>query len=109
MRELLEETGTNRAQIYRKSVQWLNYDSPNKLLKNTRNVNFKGQTQKWFALRFNGEDSDFNLNIDKKPEFSEWRWTNLYEVIDLIVPFKRDVYVCVVKEFKDIPERIANE
>ena len=61
MRELMEETGTDRAQIYRSSVHWFNYDLPKKLMRNDHNGGFKGQTQKWFALRFNGSDSDFNL------------------------------------------------
>jgi putative (di)nucleoside polyphosphate hydrolase len=109
MRELMEETGTDRAQIYRSSVHWFNYDLPKKLMRNDHNGGFKGQTQKWFALRFNGSDSDFNLNTHEKPEFSEWRWASLNDIADLIVPFKRDVYVNVVDEFKDIPERIVNE
>jgi putative (di)nucleoside polyphosphate hydrolase len=109
MRELLEETGTDRAQIYRRSVHWFNYDLPKSLLREDQEWNFKGQTQKWFALRFNGSDKDFNLNTHEKPEFSEWCWVNLNNVADLIVPFKRDVYMNVVDEFKDIPERIANE
>jgi putative (di)nucleoside polyphosphate hydrolase len=109
MRELMEETGTDRAQIYRKSIHWFNYDLPKNLLRNDRNGNYKGQTQKWFALRFIGSDDDFNLNTHEKPEFSEWCWSSLNAVTHLIVPFKRDVYMNVVNEFKDIPERIANE
>ena len=63
----------------------------------------------WFALRFNGTDSDFNLDTHERPEFSEWCWANLNDVTDLIVPFKRDVYMNVVNEFKDIPKKISNE
>ena len=109
MRELMEETGTDKAQIYRSSVNWFNYDLPKNQQRNDHYGNFKGQTQKWFALRFNGSDNDFNLNTYEKPEFSEWRWASLNDIADLIVPFKRDVYVNVVNEFKDIPERIVNE
>jgi putative (di)nucleoside polyphosphate hydrolase len=109
MRELMEETGTDRVQIYRRSVHWFSYDLPKNLLRNDKNFNFKGQTQKWFALRFNGTDSDFNLNTYERPEFSEWCWANLNDVTDLIVPFKRDVYMNVVNEFKDIPLKISNE
>ena len=109
IRELMEETGTDKAQIYRKSDHWFNYDLPKKLLRNGRIRNYKGQTQKWFALRFRGLDSDFNLNVHEKPEFSEWRWASLNDITDLIVPFKREVYMKVVNEFKDIPKRIVNE
>ena len=109
MRELMEETGTNNAQIYRTSVKWFNYNLPKKLLRKDHDKIYKGQTQKWFALRFNGSDSDFNLNTHKKPEFSEWKWASLNDITDLIVPFKRNVYMNVVNEFKDIPEKIVNE
>ncbi len=108
-RELLEETGTDRAEIVRESVDWLRYDLPEQYTKSTRKGQFRGQTQKWFALRYNGTDSEFNLNFHEKPEFSEWRWTRLEAVPELIVPFKRDVYKSVVAEFEDLPERIANE
>ena len=109
MRELMEETGTDNAEIYRTSAHWYNYDLPKDFLKSNKNINFKGQTQKWFALYFNGSDSDFNLNTQKKPEFSEWCWASLNDITNLIVPFKRDVYINVVNEFKDIPEKISNE
>jgi len=113
MRELEEETGTDNADIIRESAHWFSYDLPQHLLGNTRKgsfkASFKGQTQKWFALRFKGTDSQFNLSQHEKPEFSEWRWVRLKEVPELIVPFKSDVYKSVVAEFRDIPERIANE
>ena len=109
MRELMEETGADHAEIIMESAHWFDYDLSEKLLRNTNKGHFKGQTQKWFALRFKGSDNDFDLNTHEKPEFSEWRWADLNEVPDLIVPFKRDVYKNVVNEFKDIPERIANE
>ena len=109
MRELMEETGADHAEIIMESAHWYDYDLSENLLRNTNKGHFKGQTQKWFALRFKGSDNNFDLNTHEKPEFSQWRWADLNEVPDLIVPFKRDVYKNVVNEFKDIPERIANE
>ena len=60
-----------------------------------------GQTQKWFAFKFMGEDSNINVGTEN-PEFSEWKWTKIDSIVDNIVPFKRDVYSIILKEFKDI-------
>ena len=60
-----------------------------------------GQTQKWFAFQFTGNDKDINVGTEN-PEFSEWKWTKINLIIDEIVPFKRDVYSTILKEFKDI-------
>lgn len=108
-RELLEETGTDKAEIVQESADWLSYDLPEQYTKSNRKGLFRGQKQKWFAMRFMGTDSEFDLNLHEKPEFSEWRWARFEKVPELIVPFKRDVYKSVVAEFKDLPERIANE
>lgn len=108
-RELMEETGTDQSEILRESMKWYNYDVPGSGFRKNRYGNFRGQTQKWFALRFKGTDSDFKLDLHEKPEFSTWKWVALEEVPELIVPFKRDVYKKVVEEFYDLPERIANE
>ena len=108
-REMQEETGTSNASLIRESAHWFHYDLPDHLLRSSDRNKFRGQTQKWFALRFTGSDSEFRLDTHAKPEFSTWRWVSLHEVPELIVPFKRDVYKKVVEEFKDLPERIVNE
>ncbi len=109
LRELWEETGAKKADIIASTDGWLTYDLPVHLQRSRRKGNFQGQKQIWFALRFRGSDQDFRLDLHEKPEFSTWKWVNLTEVPELIVPFKRDVYKKVVEEFKDLPERIANE
>lgn len=109
LRELHEETGTKNAVIIRESSKWFSYDLPTNMRNMSKRGVFRGQTQKWFALRFKGNDSDFKLDTHEKPEFSSWKWVRLEEVPELIVPFKRDVYINVVEEFKDLPERVANE
>jgi len=98
-RELLEEVGTNDATILAEHPEWLSYDLPASPQRHAFRGRFRGQRQKWFALRFNGTDSDIVLDRDPHPEFSAWRWASLAELPELIVPFKRPVYEAVVKEF----------
>tara|TARA_B100000586_G_scaffold160632_1_gene117051 strand:+ start:82 stop:543 length:462 start_codon:yes stop_codon:yes gene_type:complete len=101
-REMLEEIGTNKAKLIKISNQWINYDIPSETLKTLPWGDiYIGQTQKWFAFLFLGEDNDINVGTDN-PEFSEWKWTRMDSIVDSIVPFKRDVYAKILEEFKDI-------
>ena len=101
-REMLEEIGTNKAELIKISNQWINYDIPSETLKTLPwGDKYIGQTQKWFAFLFLGEDNDINVGTDN-PEFSEWKWTRMNSIVDSIVPFKRDVYAKILEEFKDI-------
>ena len=101
-REMLEEIGTNKAELIKISNQWINYDIPSETLKTLPWGDiYIGQTQKWFAFLFLGEDNDINVGTDN-PEFSEWKWARMDSIVDSIVPFKRDVYAKILKEFKDI-------
>ena len=101
-REMLEEIGTNKAELIKVSNQWINYDIPSETLKTLPWGDiYIGQTQKWFAFLFLGEDNDINVGTDN-PEFSEWKWTRMDSIVDSIVPFKRDVYAKILEEFKDI-------
>ena len=101
-REMLEEIGTNKAELIKISNQWINYDIPSETLKTLPWGDiYIGQTQKWYAFLFLGEDNDINVGTDN-PEFSEWKWTRIDSIIDSIVPFKRDVYAKILEEFKDI-------
>ena len=97
-REMLEEIGTDRAQLLAESADWIAYDLPRDLADRAWRGRFRGQRQKWFAFRFLGTDADINL-ATAHPEFSEWRWMKLAEVPALIVPFKRHLYDQVVAEF----------
>ena len=99
-REMLEEIGTNKAELIKISNQWINYDIPSETLKTLPwGQKYIGQTQKWFAFNFLGEDSDINVGTDS-PEFSEWKWSRMNSIVDSIVPFKRDVYSKILEEFK---------
>ena len=101
-REMLEEIGTNKAELIKISNQWINYDIPSETLKTLPWGDiYIGQTQKWFAFLFLGEDNDINVGTDN-PEFSEWKWTRMDSIVDSIVPFKRNVYAIILEEFKDI-------
>ena len=101
-REMMEEIGTNNVTLIKTSNQWLNYDIPNDTLKTLPwGRKYKGQTQKWFAFKFTGNDQEINVGTTN-PEFSEWKWVRIDSIVDNIVPFKRDIYSTILKEFKDI-------
>ena len=99
LRELEEEIGTARASILAEHPGWLTYDLPADLAARALGGRYRGQRQKWFALRFDGAESDIVLDRDAHPEFSAWRWAELAELPALAVSFKRDVYASVVREF----------
>ena len=98
LRELEEEIGTNKAEIIGESQGWLTYDLPPELVGKVWKGRYRGQTQKWFAMRFLGEDSDINLET-AHPEFCAWKWERLERLPNLIVPFKRKIYQDIVSEF----------
>lgn len=99
LRELEEEVGTNRATIIEESKVWHAYDLPESLQYKLWDGRFKGQTQKWFLMRFDGREDDINIQT-KHPEFHTFKWVTPREAIDGIVPFKRDLYTQVFEEFK---------
>lgn len=106
-RELEEETGTREADIVAESVGWFSYDLPERVSRERWGGRFRGQTQRWFAMRFTGVDSDIRLNLHK-PEFSEWRWVPMGEVEALIIPMKREVYRRVLREFAHLGEELRD-
>lgn len=97
-RELKEETGTDKAEIIAESSEWYSYDLPQELISKIWGGKYRGQRQKWFAMRFTGSDSDINI-ATSHPEFSEWKWVSIHELPDLIVPFKRKLYSKLLEEF----------
>ena len=101
-REMMEEIGTNNASLIKSSKQWINYEIPQETLDTLPwGKKYIGQTQKWFAFKFLGKDSEINVGTDN-PEFSEWKWSNHNLLVENIVPFKRKVYAKVLDEFFDI-------
>ena len=104
LRELEEEIGVpaKLVDVLEETPDWLHYEFPPDLKKRLPGP-FHGQRQKWFALRFTGEDSEVNLHPPgHSQEFDQWRWAPMGEVLDLIVPFKRQVYEQVIAEFRHL-------
>lgn len=97
-RELLEEIGTTAAEIVAESADWLTYDLPPELLGSVWGGRYRGQRQKWFLMRFTGQDSDIQINT-AHPEFDAWKWLPLEELVGVAVPFKRDIYQQVLTQF----------
>ena len=102
LRELQEETSMTSVQRLGEIAEWLNYDIPRDIVGQAWNGKFRGQTQKWFALRFTGDDSEIDIEHPAgghEPEFMMWRWEKLKNLPGLVVPFKREVYERVIAEF----------
>lgn len=100
-REMEEEIGTRNAALLAEHPAWLHYDLPAHLIGKALGGRFRGQRQKWFALRFEGEDSEINVDAPAghRPEFDAWRWERMERLPELIIPFKRPVYEKVVADF----------
>ena len=100
LRELEEETGVSAdaVSLVAQTEGWIAYDLPHHIVPKIWKGRYKGQEQKWFLFRFHGEDRMINIEVEHQ-EFSEWRWLPVSELVDNIVPFKRDVYEQVVAEF----------
>jgi putative (di)nucleoside polyphosphate hydrolase len=101
IRELKEEIGTDRAELLRESPIWRSYDLPAEIAGRMWNGRYRGQTQKWVALRFLGTDADIVLDTPHA-EFSAWRWVAADRLPELAVSFKRCVYLSVVDEFRHL-------
>ena len=102
LRELAEETGVTSVTLLAEAPGWLTYDLPPAVAKEAWKGKYRGQTQKWFAFRFDGDDGEINILEPPgghKPEFAHWRWVPMRELPNLIIPFKRAVYQEVVEMF----------
>ncbi len=110
LRELKEEIGTDKAEILDESKVWLRYDFPEEIRRRARNGRWVGQRQKWFVMRFTGEDSDIDLKTEH-PEFMAWKWVAVRDLPSLVVSFKRQVYVDLLAEFvemtRSLEERLS--
>lgn len=102
LRELEEETGVlaDKIEIIAESEGWLPYDLPAEVVPNFWGGKYRGQEQKWYLMRFLGEDCDINIDTDH-PEFSAWCWQPAAQLVEKVVPFKKEVYARVLEEFAD--------
>ena len=99
-RELMEETSIQNIKVLKKIDRWFEYELPKDLLGIIWKGKFRGQKQKWFIVRFIGNESEINLKT-KHPEFIEWKWIKIDELTNVIVDFKKDVYKKLVIELKE--------
>ena len=99
-RELAEETSIKNIKILRELDYWLEYELPKNLLGKIWKGKYRGQKQKWFVVRFLGDDDEINLNTIK-PEFVEWQWLKIENLPGVIVEFKRRVYEKLLPKIKD--------
>ncbi len=104
LRELYEETSIRSVTRLGEVEDWLTYDLPSKIVGEAWRGKYRGQTQKWFALRFTGMDGEINIlkpgGGKHKAEFQDWRWEDIERITDLVIPFKRQVYEEVTKAFR---------
>jgi putative (di)nucleoside polyphosphate hydrolase len=105
LRELREEIGTNNADVIVMTRDWLSYELPPELLDRMR-PRWRGQTQQWFLMRFRGTDDEIDVATEH-PEFSAWKWVPVEHLANQIVPFKRELYRRVLKEF--VPYLSSNQ
>jgi putative (di)nucleoside polyphosphate hydrolase len=101
LRELREEIGTGRAEILAESVRWFQHDVPEAIAQGVMGGRYRGNHQKWFAMRFTGTDADINLATDH-PEFDAWRWISREQLPELVAPFMRRLYIDVLAEFRTL-------
>ena len=100
IRELKEETGTDKVALIAESRGWLSYDLPPAIAARVWGGRYRGQRQKWFVFRFTGTDADIDI-ASAHPEFDAWKWAPPGEIADRIVPFKRALYRALLEEFSE--------
>jgi putative (di)nucleoside polyphosphate hydrolase len=101
LRELREEIGTDRAEILAESLGWYHHDVPDEIAQGIMGGRYRGNRQKWFAMRFTGADGDINIATEH-PEFDAWKWLSPEQLPELIVPFMRRLYLDVLAEFRTL-------
>jgi putative (di)nucleoside polyphosphate hydrolase len=101
LRELREEIGTGRAEILAESRGWFHHDVPDEIAHGIMAGRYRGNRQKWFAMRFTGTDAEINLATEH-PEFDAWRWVSPEQLPELVAPFMRRLCVDVLAEFRTL-------
>jgi putative (di)nucleoside polyphosphate hydrolase len=105
-REMEEEVGTRNARIVGMLDEWIRYELPERTARKLWGGKYRGQQQKWIALEFLGGDDEIDIKAYKHPEFSQWKWVPIADLLEYVVPFKRDVYRRVMEEFASYAKEI---
>jgi len=110
LREAWEETGVDHQFLtpLASTKDWLIYQYPDGYQRQKSGKSWRGQKQKWFAYRYHGKMTDFDLKAHPPQEFSEWRWGELHKTPMLIIPFKRKVYEKIVIEFEEFSDAVIS-
>ncbi len=103
LRELLEEIGTRKAEIIAEHDAWISYEFPEEVSRKTRDGRYRGQSHRWFVMRFTGEDADIDIAV-ATPEFKEWKWEDIDWLSEHVVPFKQESYRQVVEAFRQFAQ-----
>jgi putative (di)nucleoside polyphosphate hydrolase len=104
-REVKEELGVSLVELIAESETWLRYDLPDSISRERWKKPWRGQRQKWFVMRFTGDDRDIDLNSTEEPEFDAWRWIPVTQLAETIVSFKRQVYFDLLNEFSHLSQQ----
>jgi putative (di)nucleoside polyphosphate hydrolase len=107
LRELEEEIGTARVEIVAESRGWLSYELPAELIEKACQRGWRGQRQKWFIMRFTGTDGDINLDA-VHPEFNAWKWVPKEDLPNLVVSFRRQVYLDLLTEYRTLIQSLSH-
>lgn len=105
LRELEEEVGTAKAEIIAEYGDWIHYRLPDELSRSAWKGRYQGQKQRWFVLRFLGEDSDIDIETEH-PEFKAWKWADLEDLPEMTIDFKRATYAELRDAFRDLVDRL---
>jgi putative (di)nucleoside polyphosphate hydrolase len=112
LRELYEETSVRSTTLLAEAPDWYGYELPQAVLGRAWRGRYRGQMQKWFALRFLGDDSEIEIlnpgGGRHKAEFVDWRWERLENLPEMIIPFKRPVYEKVVEAFRSVAKPVGD-
>jgi putative (di)nucleoside polyphosphate hydrolase len=106
LRELREETGVTSVKLLGRTRDWLGYEFPPEHQGSKSSKGWRGQKQVWFAMAFEGDDSEVDLHAHGEVEFDAWRWVELEEALDHVVDFKRDVYRQVIEAFRPLTDQV---
>ncbi|MDC0074546.1 RNA pyrophosphohydrolase [Alphaproteobacteria bacterium] len=103
-RELKEEIGTDNVKVICQLEKWLSYDLPDELRKKLWKGKYRGQKQKWFALKYLGEDKDINISLEN-PEFKKWKWLNPIDLPNIAIGFKKEIYLKLLNELVPMAQK----